>query len=161
MPPHLATDTDTDGTIHTRTRRDLEFNLGTFNVPTIAGLLAIFLLVWNGSNSRATMDAQTQLRLDSIERDRTSARQNYESRMRDIEAVTSSIPNVVYRVAVVEQGVAATNGRLDRLSDSVGGVRESVSDVGAKIQILTDRLEGILPLRKTELLQEAPPRELR
>lgn len=152
MPPN-----DTDGNITTRTRRDLEFNLGTFNIPTIAGMLAIFLLVWNGSNSRATMDAQTQIRLDTIERDRTSARQANEARLRDIETVTSSMPNIVYRVTVVEQGVAATNARLDRLSDSVGGVRESVSDVGAKLQILTDRLEAILPLRKTEF---AVPREL-
>lgn len=147
MPPNQFT----DGNITTRTRRDLEFNLGTFNIPTVVGLLTIIAMIYSNSAARATLDAQTQIRLDNIERDRTAARQANDIRMRDVETVTATMPNLMYRVTVVEQGVAATNARLDRLSDSLNGVRDSVSDVGTKVQILTDRLEGILPLRKTAL----------
>lgn len=146
----------TDSMIHARARRELEFNLGTFNVPTIVGLLAIIGMIWGQSATRATLDAQTQIRLDNIERDRVAARAANEVRMHDVELVTASVPNIVYRITVVEQGVVSTNARMDRMSDSINGVRDSVSEVGSKLAILTNRLEGLLPLRKTELLNEAP-----
>lgn len=146
----------TESSIQTKTNRQLEFNLGTFNLPTLLGILAIIGMIWSQSSARATLDAQTEIRLTTIEKDRATARAAYDNKMQDIMGVMATIPNLTYRVTVNEQNIQAANSRLDRQSDAINGVRDSISDLGTKIEVLGQKLDMAFPQRRTEL-ERTPP----
>lgn len=147
--------------IHTRTNKQLEFNLGTFNIPTVVGLLTIIGMIWAQSADRAKKDTETELRITNIENDRARARIVNDQRLSDIGAVTATIPNMQYRLTVNETALAATNARIDRQADALDALRGAISDVGTKIEVLTQRIEMALPLREGRARLETTPPELR
>lgn len=147
----------TESSIHTRTNRQLEFNLGTFNIPTVVGLLTIIGMIWTTSTERAKLDAQTELRLATIEKARVEARTAYESTIRELSNAISIVPNLQYRVTVIEQSIAGINARLDRQSDAIVGVRDDIAEVGTKIEVLSQKLDMYAqPERRTQL-NSTPP----
>lgn len=127
-----------------RTNKQLELNLGVINVPTIAAIVALGVMLYNSGDSRARKEQEYDLRLDAIEASRSQSMALNEARWKD-QAVTNSVTqNIQYRQTVSETNIQALNTRVDRVSDAVGEIREGVIQINAKLDLL-------LPLKKTEL----------
>lgn len=151
-----------DTLIHTRTNKALEFNLGTFNIPTVVGLLGIMGMIWSQSAGRATLDANFATRLDAIEKDRAVAKIQFQSDMKDLQTTSAIIPNMQYRLTITEQNIASLGDRVDRQSEALNNFRdtitESIGALGTKIEVLTQRLEIAVPLKRGSIedLTETP-----
>lgn len=134
-----------------QTNSNVEFNLGKFNVPTIAGILTIMAMLLNMTNNRTERDTKVDLRLDSIESSRAAAKVENQARLVAIETQLSSFSNVTYRITSAEASILATNLRLDRQSDAIGKLSDGISEVSSDLKLLTQRLEIAVPLKKSEL----------
>lgn len=127
--------------------RSIKVNWGTFNVPTIIGMLGIFVVVFNQGGVQERVDA----RLDNIEESRAANIASFNARIANIEAVVSKVANIEYRITVNEAGITATNSRIDRVTDTVGSLRDDIAGVRTSIEVLTEQLKNGVP-RKTELV---------
>lgn len=132
--------------------RSIKVNWGTFNVPTIIGMLGIFAVVFNQGGVQERVDA----RLDNIEETRAANIASFNARMAAIEAIIAKIPNVEYRVTVNEAGLIAVNSRIDRVTDTVGSLRDDIAGVRTSIEVLTEQLKGS-GMRKSELIPLPTP----
>lgn len=137
------------GDIHTRTNKQLEFNLGTFNIPTVVGLLTIIGMIWAQSAERTKKDADIEFRVSSIEKDRTQAKAANEARWTDMQQTTAVLPNLNYRLTVQETSLGSANSRIDRGFDAIDGLRSDIAGVSTKLEVLNQRIELLLP--RTEL----------
>lgn len=135
-----------EGVIHTRVNKQLEFNWGVVNVPTIVGLLSIIGMIWAQSAERAKKDTDFELRIANIEKNEAQNR-----------AINEAVPNIQYRLTAQETLAGATNNRIDRGFDAIDDVRKDIGGLSTKIEVLTQRIEMVLP--RTEL--DGIPRELR
>lgn len=137
--------------------RNIKVNWGTFNVPTIIGMVGIFVVVFNQGGVQERVDA----RLDFIETSRAANMASYNARLANIEAATAKIPNLEYRITVNEQGILANNTsvnlRIDRITDAMGELRDGIAGVKTSIEVLTEQLKGSLPTRKSELVPIPAP----
>lgn len=131
-----------------RTNSQLELNLGTFNVPTIAGIIGIFVMVWSGSADRAATDTKTDQRLIAIESAIQQARQARIDRDRIVDLGLSQISANSLKIATLEQAVNAVNLRVDRQADAITGIRDGLATVVTKLEVLTQRIEMSMPLKK-------------
>lgn len=139
-----------ESSILTRTNRQLELNLGTFNVPTIAAIVGLGLMVYNSGDARARKEQEYELRINAIEASRAQTIAMNESRWKDQGVTNSVTQNLQYRQTVAETNIQALNIRVDRVSDTVGEIREGVIEINAKLDLL-------LPSKRSEILQETPP----
>lgn len=133
-----------------QTNSNVEFNLGKFNVPTIAGILAIIGMLLNMTNSRTEMDTTTGLRLTAIESGLASAKVENTARFVNVETRQSKLEQLEYKVQANENRIDATDGRLDRQSDAIGALGKGIEGVSSDLKLLTQRLEISVPLKKTE-----------
>jgi hypothetical protein len=127
--------------------RNIKVNWGTFNVPTIIGMLGIFVVVFNQGGVQERVDA----RLDNIEASRAANLANFNARVAAIEVIVAKIPNIEYRITVNEAGILAVNARIDRVTDTVGSLRDDIAGVRTSIEVLTEQLKSGIP-RKSELI---------
>jgi hypothetical protein len=134
------------------TNKNIQWNLGTFNVPTLVGLLGIGVMVFNaGQNIQAQ-----ESRITSIENSRAERGVTF-SKVTDITtANTSAIANLVYRMTVAEQGIVAVNARVDRQTDALQDFQKELAKVNTNIELLTQQIKLLLPEKKAEL-DHAPP----
>lgn len=146
----------TDSIIQTRTNKQLEFNLGTFNIPTVLGLLTIIGMIWSNSAEYTKTKTEMELRIRSIETDRERSKIANDQRLADLMTTTSVIPNMTYRQTVMETNLGATNARIDRQADALENLRSDIAGIGTKIEVLTQRIELALPLRQGAL-NTTPP----
>lgn len=128
--------------------RNVQVNWGTFNVPTIAGMFVIFAAVWNLSGSMQRQDS----RLGNIEDSRQENSVRLESRLAAMDIAIAKIPNIDYRVTVNEQGIVATNARIDRITDAVGALRDGIAEVKTSIEVLTEQLKSSTAQQRSELV---------
>lgn len=140
-----------DSVIHARTNKQLEFNLGTFNIPTVVGLVTIIAMIWAGATDRAARDATFEARLNQIDKDRAAGRVAYDARLDALTAQASLVPNLQYRITVNEQAIASTNSRLDRQGDALDGLRDDIAGVRTSIEVLTQKIDMALPSNRTDL----------
>lgn len=118
--------------------RAVQVNWGTFNVPTILSVLG---LLWYTATHTERQDA----RIDAIEISRASRSIELNSSIMALQAKVAPIDNLLYRLTVVEQGVADVNRRVDRQSDSLQGVRDDIAGLSTKFEVLQQRIEAVLP----------------
>lgn len=134
------------------TNRNIQWNLGVFNIPTLVGLLGIAAMVFNAGQSLQQQDS----RIGNIEASRTE-RQIAASKQADLVAAnTAAIANLVYRLTVAEQGIINTNARIDRQTDSIQDFRSDLAKVNTSIELLTQQLKLLLPEKKAAL-DNLPP----
>ncbi len=135
--------------------RDMEsnarvaLNWGTFNIPTI---VAVATVGWYTATKQERQDA----RLDAIEINRAARSAEVNKMLEAMSIKVSPLENVTYRVTVLEQGVADVNRRVDRVADSMQGIREDIGAVSTKIEVLTNQLQQLLPGQQRANLNEPP-----
>lgn len=118
--------------------RGIQLNLGTFNIPT---LVLVGGLIWTSAGKQERTDA----RLDAIE-----------IAIQSMRTSVLVVPNLDYRMTVAEQSLVSLNQRQDRFGDSISGVRDSMATLSTKFEVLTQRLELVVPLRKSEVETQKP-----
>lgn len=141
------------------TNRQVQFNLGVFNVPTIAAVLGIYAFIYMQGADRAKTDTDFENRISSIETGRVSSRAEVNQRLDGLTNATNNISNLTYRVTALENANQAINARIDRQTDAIGDLRQGINQIGTKIEVLTQRLEIAFPLKRSEL--DILPSELR
>jgi hypothetical protein len=139
----------TNGVPPMEVNRGVQWNWGTFNVPTIALCLSIAAMVYNAGSKQATLDAK----IDAIETAKAIRAAEVNKVMEALQSKVSPVDNVTYRVTVAEQGLADVNRRLDRATDSMGvgfnAIRSDISDLSAKFQVLNSKLQTAFPASGT------------
>lgn len=129
------------------TNRNIQFNVGTFNIPTLAGILAIGVMVFNAGQSLQ----QQESRISNIETSRADRQAVYAKQADAVLANTAAIANLTYRTTVAEQGIIAVNARVDRQTDSIQDFRSELAKVNTNIELLTQQLKILLPEKKASL----------
>ena len=129
------------------TNKNIQWNLGTFNVPTLVGLLGIGVMVFNaGQNIQAQ-----ESRITTIENSRAERSIAF-GKVTDITtANTSAIANLVYRMTVAEQGIVAVNARVDRQTDALQDFGKELAKVNTNIELLTQEIKMLVPEKKAQL----------
>lgn len=141
--------------------KTLKLNFGTFNIPTI---IAIAGVLWWTATKQERQDA----RLDTFdtyiqtrEKERTLRSAEINKVLEALTVKVSPLDNLTYRVTVAEQkidaGLADVNRRVDRVGDSLQGIRDDFSVLSSKIEVLTEQVKAAFP-KKAEL--DSPPAEL-
>lgn len=124
--------------------RAVQVNWGTFNVPTIISVLGI---LWYTATHYERQDA----RIEAIESSRIARSTEINTSILGLQSKVAPIENLSYRLTVVEQGVADVNRRVDRQSDSMQGIRDDIGALSTKFEVLSQKIEGILPEKRAEL----------
>ena len=135
--------------------KTFRLNFGTFNIPTI---LAVAGVLWWTAAKQERQDA----RLDTFdtyistrEKERTQRSAEINRMLEALTAKVSPLENLTYRITVTEQGIADVNRRVDRVGDSMQNIRDDVSNLSSKIDVLTEQVKAAFP-RKADL-DNAPP----
>lgn len=114
--------------------KNIHVNWGTFNVPTIIGMVGLFIMTYNFGATNAAINA----RVGSIETFTIDSSQHIK-RLDDDAALT---PNIIYRLTSLETKMDATNTRIDRQSEIIGDLREAIGKLNTSIELLNQRLES-------------------
>lgn len=120
------------------------FNWTQVNVPTILSVAAAaygIITYVNNIDNRAT----------AIEKGYAA-----------IGVQMEKLENVPFRVEILEAGVKNNSERIDRIGEAVvngiGEVRKDIGMLGTKVEVLTTRMEDVIPRRRTEAEHPAVPR---
>ncbi len=142
----------TEGISHVETNRNIQWNLGTFNVPTLVGLATIGVMIFNAGQKIQQQDS----RITNIEDSRTESRLQAAKVVDLVSSNTASIANLTYRLTVAEQGIINTNARLDRQTDSIQDFRSDLAKVNTSIELLSQQIKILLPEKKAEIRSTLP-----
>lgn len=134
-----------------KTNRQLELNLGTFNIPTIVAIMGVIGMIWQQSAQRTAIDTKFDARLSAIEENQERQRQETTLRQQAVDSILSQVPQLTYRVQGLEQDLSLAQGRIDRQDDNMDAIRSSQSSIETKLEVLTQRIEMLLPPKKAEL----------
>lgn len=137
----------------------LNVNWLNFNMPTIAAIVGLGVLFWNSAQSVGEMQAQISgLKESSVARSAVA-----DKKFDDIQQNLVALSNTPYRVGVLEQGLLATNQRMDQFLQSLGikidGISDRVNVLSTKVEVLSQKIEAITPAKRAEL--GAPPELVR
>ena len=141
----------TEGETTVETNRNIQWNLGTFNVPTLVGLATIGVMIFNAGQQIQ----QQNSRITTIENSRAE-RQMAAAKQADLVNVnTTNVAALTYRVTTLEATVTgnnlAINARADRQTDSIQDFRSDLAKVNTSIELLSQQIKILLPEKKAEL----------
>lgn len=141
--------------MHVEQNRKPLINWAQINIPTIIAVAGV--LWWT-----AAKQERQDTRLDTFDTYITTREKERSARSAEInrmlEALTTKISpleNLTYRITVTEQGIADVNRRVDRVGDSMQNIRDDVSTLSSKIDVLTEQVRAAFP-KKAEL-DHTPP----
>lgn len=127
----------------------LSWNLN-LNIPTLVSLVGLLVA---GVTSFNKLDA----RIAAGEVYRQARSEQTDGNFADIRTQLEPLGNVPYRVTVVEQQLGAVNDRVDRLvgalTSSIDGLRDDVSQLTTRVEVLVTRIEAITPERRASLVE--------
>lgn len=141
--------------------KQVQFNWGTFNIPTLAAAAVLAGMLYNAGGRQERQDAKIEAlnAADAalgVQRAARSAEIN-----KVIEALNLKVQpldNVVYRLTSLESLVSSNNmtvnARIDRQSDTLTALRDGMAKLSTQLEVITSRL----PEKKAGL--EVPPHEL-
>jgi Zn-dependent metalloprotease len=128
--------------------RAVQFNWGTFNVPTLVTVLTVFWYT-------ATHSERQDSRLDALEVNNTVSQTSISKTLEAIQIKTNPLDNLTYRITVVEQNLTAinqaVNARIDRQGDSVQGLRDDINKLSISFSVLSQKIDSVLPEKRSEL----------
>lgn len=134
--------------------RAIQVNWGTINIPTILSVLG---LIWYTATHVERQDS----RLDTIESSRADSRTDINQRFQAVDQRIAPIENLVYRMntleTVVQKNNEAVNARIDRQTDALQDIRTSIGNLSTSFEVLSQKIENNLPLKKTELAGPSVP----
>lgn len=141
--------------------KQVQFNWGTFNIPTLAAAAVLAGMLYNAGGRQERQDA----RIDALGAADTALDVQRAARSAEINKVLEAlsvkiqpIDNLVYRLTSLETMVTsnnvAVNARIDRQSDTLSALRDGMAKLSTQLEVITQRL----PEKKAEI--SGTPREL-
>lgn len=126
----------------------MTINWTQFNVPTIIAVLGVG---WGVANYISKIDS----RVENIEKTSTQSEQSFKNLNARIDLLANTYQDIPYRVGAAEKGIAGVDEKQNRLSElllnSVDGIRVQINGLGTKVEVMSSKMDDILPLRKTSL----------
>lgn len=131
-------------------------NWRTFNVPNLLAIAGAAVAVVTYVNS---LDS----RVAKIEENSASRSVVIDKKFDEIQLSLATLNNMPYRVGILEQQATAINLRIDRFTETITNtmelIRKDVGSLGTKIEVLSSKVEVIIPEKKAGL--SAPPEIVR
>ncbi len=128
--------------------REVNVNWLRINVPSVVSILITGAIVSMYIQSLAS-------RIDQQEQYRVSRSAETDKNFDAIQTQLQPLSNLPYRVNVVEQGLLATNQRVDQYLQTLGakidGVSDRVNGLSTKVEVLSQKIDAITPEKKAEL----------
>lgn len=124
-----------------RADSNIQLNLGTFNVPTIVGLLAIAGMVYSAGGKISEQDS----RINGIEMARAARSAEINKVLEALQTKIDPMENIKYRLTTAEQAILEANRRMDRMSDSTQDLRNNVNQIATSIQLLNQKFDNAFP----------------
>jgi uncharacterized protein YoxC len=120
--------------VNMESNRTVQVNWGTFNVPTLLSVLGI---LWYTATHTERQDNQ----LDSNKITMESLQKSLD----DLRTKTAPLDNVIYRLTTLET-------KVDRTADALQDIRTSVGALSTSFEVLSQKIDNVLPQRKSEIL---------
>lgn len=121
----------------------MAINWTQVNVPTILSVAAAaygIITYVNGIENRAN---------------------NIEKGYAGISTRMERLETVPFRVEILEAGVKQNSMRIDKIGEAVvlgiGDVRKDIGQLGTKVEVLTTKMEAVMPQKRTELERKDVP----
>lgn len=136
--------------------RQVQFNWGTFNIPTLAAAAGLGLMLFNAGARQQSQDSMIEAqksRADMLDLQTAARSAELNKVIEALQLKVSPLDNITYRLTTVEAGIASTNARIDRQSDSLQLLRDGLAKLSTQLEVITSRL----PEKKAE--NDGPPRE--
>lgn len=154
------------GDLDMETNKALQLNLGVINVPTIAAIVGLGLIVWNAGGEqrdmRGDIDALEKV-VATIQLDRATAKTDVLRQFESLSIRVAKIDNVDYRIGQLEAqlpaGMADVNRRVDRFGDSMQDLRSDIGVLAQNFAVLAEQVRASLP-KKADLDLGDLPEEL-
>lgn len=132
----------------------MTINWTQFNVPTI---LAVLGVGWGVANYISKIDS----RVENIEKTGVQSEQSFKNLNARIDLLANTYQDIPYRVGALEKGLMNVDEQQSRLSEllinSVDGIRVQINGLGTKVEVMSSKMDDILPLRKTSLERSSVP----
>lgn len=134
-----------DGATPMEVNRNIQWNWGVFNVPTVTLCIAIAAMIYNTGSKQERIDA----RLEAIEMARASRSAEVNKILEALQSKVVPFDNLAYRVTVTEQGLADANRRVDRVGDSMtmgfDAIRKDLGTLATKLEVMDSKLQSAAP----------------
>lgn len=136
----------------------MAINWTQFNVPTIIAVLGVG---WGVANYISKIDSRVQAGEDyRISRSKQTD-DNFKLLNTRIDVLAQTYQDIPYRVGSTEKGIEALTLRQDRLSDlllgNVDALRKDVNSLGTKFEVMSSKLDDVLPQKRTQLERSDVP----
>ena len=132
--------------------REVNVNWLRINVPSVASIVAVGV-------GLALYISDLKARIESIEEYRVTRSSATDKSFDQIQKQLEPLTNLPYRVNVVEQGLLATNQRVDQylqmLGTKIDGVGDRVNGLSTKVEVLSQKIDALTPEKRAELERAA------
>lgn len=140
--------------------REVSVNWLRINVPQIVAILGVGMgVAWYSGDKLASLEN----RLQAVETIRDRRSDEIDRNFDQIQQQLQPMANMPYRVGVLEQGLLATNQRMDQFLQSLGikidGISDRVNGLSTKVEVLSQKIDAISPAKRTDL--GSPPELVR
>jgi outer membrane murein-binding lipoprotein Lpp len=125
--------------------RQVNLNWATTNVPSVASILIVGIGVAMYVQSLAS-------KVDDIEKNRQARTVMIDKGFDQMQDQLKPLANLPYRMGVVEQGLLATNQRVDQylqmLGTKIDGISDRVNGLSTKVEVLSQKIDALTPEKK-------------
>lgn len=137
--------------------KQVQFNWGTFNVPTLATILTV---LWY----TATHSERQDSRIDALEINNSASQASIARTLEALQIKTQPLDNITYRVTVAEQNIvanhASVNARVDRQSESVQSLSADINKLSISFSVLSEKIDSALPTQKSDFMLQPAERQV-
>lgn len=133
--------------------RQVQFNWGTFNIPTLASAAVLAAMLYNSGARQERQDARLDAlsnRADVLDIQRAARSAELNKVIEALGIKIQPLDNMVYRVttleALVNSNNVVVNARIDRQSDTLQTLRDGIAKLSTQLEVITSRL----PEKKAE-----------
>lgn len=121
------------------------------NNLTLGNVITLCVLMVGG----AVGYGQLTNRIENMEAYRVERTKQTDEKFANITRALENLPNLAYRVTAQEEGLKATNQRVDSslatISSRLAEINQALGALDTKVQVLTQRLELTAPQRRAEV----------
>jgi len=128
--------------------REVNINWLRINVPSVAAIVGTGVIIAMYVQGLAS-------KVDKIEENRQARSAMIDKGFDQMQAQLQPLSNLPYRMGIVEQGLLATNQRVDQYLQTLGtkidGVSDRVNSLSTKVEVLSQKIDALTPEKRAEL----------
>lgn len=125
--------------------RQVSLNWAVINVPSVASIVIVGIGVAMYVQALAS-------KVDKIDENRAARSAATDKSFDQIQDQLRPLSNLPYRMNVVEQGLLATNQRVDQylqmLGTKIDGISDRVNGLSTKVEVLSQKIDALTPDKK-------------